>query len=73
MGSYEIIISIHFDKLSRQVAEQHSERQHEQRSHTVNPISGIVGTLLNLADTQTFEELQRIQRQRKKKHWDRYD
>ena len=47
--------------------EQHAERQYEQRSRTANPVSGVVDTLLDLADTRAFEEQQRIQRRRRKK------
>lgn len=36
---------------ARQVTEQHSEQKHEQRSHTANPVSGIVDTVLDLVDT----------------------
>ena len=45
------------------------EQRREQRSHTVNPISGIVDTILDLADTQAYEEQQRsiIQQKRKRK------
>ena len=57
-------------KEMRQVAEQHPEQRHEQRheqrSHTVNPVSGIADTILDLADTRAYEEQQRI-RQRKKR------
>ena len=48
-------------------AEQHAERQYEQRSRTANPVSGVVGTLLDLADARTFEEQQRILRRRRKR------
>ena len=52
----------------RQVAEQHPEQRREQRSHTANPISGIVDTILDLADTQAYEEQQRrIQRRKKRR------
>ena len=52
----------------QQVAEQHAEQQHEQRSHTANPISGVVDTLLDLADTKAYEEQQRqIQRRKKRR------
>ena len=52
----------------RQVAERRSEQRQEQRSHTANPISGIVDTILDLADTQAYEEQQRrIQRRKKRK------
>ena len=43
------------------------EGQHEQRSHTANPISGVVDTLLDLADTRAYEEQQRQIRRRKKR------
>ena len=48
-------------------AEQHAERQYEQRSRTANPVSGVVDTLLDLADAQAFEEQQKIQRRRRKR------
>ena len=49
-------------------AEQHAERQYEQRSRTANPVSGVVGTLLDLADARAFEERQRqVQRLRKRR------
>ena len=51
----------------RQVAEQHPEQRREQRSHTANPISGIVDTILDLADTQAYEEQQRIQKRKKRR------
>lgn len=52
----------------RQVAERRSEQRQEQRRHTANPISGIVDTILDLADTQAYEEQQRrIQRRKKRK------
>lgn len=51
----------------RQVAEQHSEQRHEQLSHTAKSGSGIVDTILDMADTQAFEEQQRQHRLRRKK------
>ena len=48
-------------------AEQHAERQYEQRSRTANPVSGVVDTLLDLVDARAFEEQQRIQRRRRKR------
>ena len=52
----------------QQVAEQHAEQQHEQRSHAVNPLTGIVDTVLDWADTQAYEEQQKqIQRRKKRK------
>ncbi len=49
-------------------AEQHAERQYEQRSCTANPVSGVVDTLLDLADVRAFEEQQRqVQRLRKRR------
>ena len=54
-------------KETLRTAEQHAERQYEQRSRTANPISGVVDTLLDLADAQAFEEQLRIQRRRRKK------
>lgn len=49
----------------QQVAEQHAEQQHEQRSHAVNPLTGIVDTVLDWADTQAYEEPQKQIQQRK--------
>ncbi len=55
-------------KEPRQVAEQRPEQRREQRSHTVNPISGIVDTVLDLADARAYEEQQRrIQRRKKRR------
>ena len=51
----------------QQVAEQHAEQQHEQRSHAVNPLTGIVDTVLDWADTQAYEEPQKQIQQRKKR------
>ena len=51
----------------QQVAEQHAEQQHEQRSHAVNPLTGIVATVLDWADTQAYEEPQKQIQQRKKR------
>lgn len=47
---------------------QHSEQKHEQRSRSVNPVSGVADTLLGLANTRAFEEQQRrIQRRKKRR------
>ena len=51
----------------QQVAEQHAEQQHEQRSHAVNPLTGIVDTVLDWADTQAYEEPHKQIQQRKKR------
>ena len=51
----------------QQVAEQHAEQQHEQRSHAVNPLTGIVDTVLDWADTQAYEEPQKQIQLRKKR------
>ena len=48
-------------------AEQHAERKHEPQNHTANPVSGVIDTLLDLADARAFEEQQRIQRRRRKR------
>ncbi|WP_302385545.1 conjugal transfer protein MobB [Alistipes shahii] len=56
-----------FQKEALHTAEQHAERQYEQRSRTANPVSGVVDTLLDLADARAFEEQQRIQRRRRKR------
>ena len=54
-------------KETRQVAEQQRSEQ-KQRIHTVNLISGVVDTLLDLADTKAYEEQQRqIQRRKKRR------
>ena len=56
-------------KNDKQVAEQqYPEQKYEPRNHPVNPISGIVDTVLNLADVRAFEEQQRLQRRRRKKY-----
>ena len=50
--------------------DQHAERKHDQQNHThaANPVSGVVDTLLNLADARAFEERQRqVQRLRKRR------
>lgn len=49
--------------------DQHAERKHEPQNHThiANPVSGVVDTLLDLADARAFEEQQRIQRRRRKR------
>ena len=44
-------------KNDKQVAEQqYSEQKYEPRNLTVNPLTGIVDTVLDLADTQAYEE-----------------
>ena len=55
-------------KNDKQVAERQAERKHEPQNHPVNPISGIVDTVLDLADARAFEEQQRLQRRRRKKY-----
>ena len=48
--------------------EQHAEQKGEQRSHTAKSGFGIVDTILDLADTQAYEEQQRqIQRRKKRR------
>ena len=55
-------------KNDKQLAEQqYSEQKYELRNLTANPVSGIVDTILDLADVRAFEEQQRIQRRRRKK------
>jgi len=55
-------------KEARLVAERQAEQKHEDQNHAANPISGIVNTLLDLADTQAYEEQQKqIQRRKKRK------
>ena len=55
-------------KEMQQVAERHAEQQHEQRSHAVNPLTGIVDTVLDLA---AYEEQQRQILRRKKRKFHR--
>ena len=55
----------------RQAAEQHMEQRHEQPSHTAESVFGIVNTILDLADTQAYEEQQRQIQRRKKRRWRR--
>ena len=53
-----------------QKEDQHAERKYEPQNHThtANPVSGVVDTLLNLADARAFEEWQRqVQRLRKRR------
>ena len=52
-----------------QKEDQHAERKHDPQNHThtANPVSGVVDTLLDLADARAFEEQQRIQRRRRKR------
>ena len=53
-----------------QKEDQHAERKHDTQNHThtANPVSGVVDTLLNLADARAFEEWQRqVQRLRKRR------
>ncbi len=59
-------------KETRQIAEQHSEQNLEQRNHTANPISGAVDTLLELADTRAYEEQQQQIRRHKKRQRRRF-
>ena len=54
-------------KQAQQVAERHVEQKHEVQNHAANPISGIVDTVLDLADTRAYEEQQRQMQQRRKK------
>lgn len=54
-------------KNDKQVAEQqYPEQKYEPRSHTVNHVSGIVDTVLDLANTWAYEELQQQIKKRKK-------
>ena len=56
------------EKEELHTTEQHAERQYEQRSRTANPVSGVVDTLLDLANTRTYEEqYKRMQRRKKRK------
>ena len=51
------------------VKQQCSEQKYEPRNLTANPVSGIVDAILNLANTQVYEEWQNIQIKKKKKHY----
>ena len=53
-------------KEERHTVEQHAEQEHEVQNHMANSVSGIVDTLLDLADARAYEEQQRI-RQRKRR------
>lgn len=47
---------------------QRQELRHDrQPEHGADPISGIVNTVLDLADTEAYEEQQRIERRRRKR------
>ena len=54
-------------KQAQQVAERHVEQKHEVQNHAANPISCIVDTVLDLADTRAYEEQQRLIQRRKKR------
>ena len=54
-------------KQAQQVAERHAEQKHEPQSHTSNPLTGIVDTVLDLVDTRAYEEQQRLIQRRKKR------
>ena len=54
-------------KEAQQVAERQAEQKHEVQNHAANPISGIVDTVLDLADTRAYEEQQRLIQRRKKR------
>ena len=50
------------------VKQQYSEQKYEPRNLSANPVSGIIDTILDLADARAFEEQQRqIQRRKKRK------
>ena len=38
------------------VEQQYSEQKYEQRNLSANPVSGIIDTILDLADAQAYEE-----------------
>ena len=54
-------------KEAQQVAERQAEQKHEPQSHTSNPLTGIVDTVLDLVDTQAYEEQHRLIHRRKKR------
>ena len=57
-------------KNDKQVAEQqYSEQKYEPRNLSVNPVSGIIDTILDLADVRAFEEQQRQMLRRKKRRF----
>ena len=53
-------------KEERHTVEQHAEQEHEVQNHMANPVSGIVDTLLDLADARAYEEQQRIRLRKKR-------
>jgi len=54
-------------------SEQCQEQQHDRKpDHVVDPISGIVDTVLDLANTDAYEERQRIERRRRKRQRQRH-
>ena len=54
------------EKEVREVAERQAEQKHEEsKNHAANPTSGIVDTVLDLADTRAYEEQQRLIQRRK--------
>ena len=53
-------------KEERHTVEQHAGQHYEEQNHAANPISGIVDTVLDLADTRAYEEQQRLRRIRRK-------
>ena len=54
-------------KQAQQVAGRRVVQKHEEQNHAANPISGIVDTVLDLADTRAYEEQQRLIQRRKKR------
>ena len=57
-----------FQKEEQHTVEQYRERQHEQRRPAASSLSGIVDTVLDLADARAYEEQQRqMQRFRKRR------
>lgn len=49
------------------VEQQYSEQKYEPRNLSANPVSGIIDTILDLADARAFEEQQRRLQLRKRK------
>ena len=47
--------------------QRQGQRHDRQPDHTANPISGIVDTVLDLANTDAYEERQRIERRRRQR------
>jgi CHASE3 domain sensor protein len=56
-----------FQKEEQHTVEPDREQQHKQRRSAASSLSGIVDTVLDLADTQAYEEQQQLIQRRKKR------